>query len=74
MGIRGLTYALKSLVSRAHLRGRVVIDGPGLAFFAHHLARSHAGSSTVLDEPTYATLGQTATKWLDELQSGGLEM
>ncbi|KAF3767477.1 hypothetical protein M406DRAFT_69621 [Cryphonectria parasitica EP155] len=72
MGIRGLTAALKPFASRSELRGRVVIDGPGLAYHILTVARAQAGVSTVLDEPTYAVLGQTAAWWLDELQSCGV--
>ncbi|PSS02248.1 XPG domain containing-domain-containing protein [Coniella lustricola] len=74
MGIKGLSSALKTLVSQAQLHGRAVIDGPGLAFFIHSLARSLAGSSTVLDEPSSAMLVELAIQWLDELQSGGVNI
>lgn len=74
MGIRGLAGLLKPFASQAQLRGRVVIDGPGLAYHILTVARAQAGVSTVLDEPTYSVLGQTATRWLDELESCGTEM
>lgn len=72
MGIRGLASALKQFASREQLRGRVVIDGPALAYYILRVARLDV--STILDEPTYALLGETATQWLDSLQSCGLDV
>ncbi|ROW09808.1 hypothetical protein VMCG_02311 [Cytospora schulzeri] len=62
MGIRGLTATLKSFASRSELRGRVVIDGPALAYHILHLSRVELASSTALEEPSYSVLGSTAIR------------
>lgn len=72
MGIRGLTALLKQFASQRQLRGRVVIDGPALAYHILWVARLNA--STLLDEPRYSVVGATATQWLDSLQSYGLQV
>lgn len=74
MGVRGLTNILRPLASRSELRGRVVIDGPAFAYHIVHLARVEIGVSTPLEEPTYAVLGSTALRWLDDLQSRGVQV
>lgn len=72
MGIRGLAHVLKQFASREELRGRVVIDGPALAYHILGIARRNVLS--ILDEPTYSVLATTATQWLDSLQSHRLEV
>lgn len=74
MGIRGLTAVLRPLASRSEICGRVVIDGPSFAYHILHVARVQAGVSTALEEPTYSVLGATAVRWLDSLQSHGINM
>lgn len=72
MGIRGLANTLRQFASREELEGRVVIDGPALAYHILGIARLNA--LTILDEPTYAVLANTATQWLDSLQSHRVEV
>lgn len=72
MGIRGLTNLLRRYASREELCGRVVIDGPALAY--HILWIASHNVSTILDEPTYSVLVTTAIQWLDRLESHGLQV
>lgn len=72
MGIRGLTATLKPFAARSELHGRVVIDGPALAYHILHICRVELASSTTLEEPSYSALGSRATEWLDSLQGCGL--
>lgn len=74
MGIRGLTATLKPFAARSDLRGRLVIDGPALAYHILHLCRVELMSSTALEEPSYSVLGSTVIRWLDSLQDCGLEV
>lgn len=75
MGIKGLSTALRRFASQESLQGhRVVIDGPALAYHILWIARVEAGVSTILDNPTYTVLGDTTTRWLDSLQSHGIEV
>ncbi|KUI68290.1 hypothetical protein VM1G_04144 [Cytospora mali] len=74
MGIRGLTSTLKPFASRSELRGRVVIDGPALAYHILHICRVSLASSTALEEPPYSVLGSTAIQWLDGLHDCGIEV
>lgn len=74
MGIRGLTPALRPYATRLRLHGRVVIDGPALAYHILHVARAEAATSNPLEEPSYSVLGSTAIRWLDELQSHGIQV
>lgn len=72
MGIRGLANVLRQFASREELRGRVVIDGPALAYYILGIARLNV--LTIIDEPSYPLLATTVTQWLDSLQSHGLEV
>lgn len=72
MGIRGLANVLRQFASQEELCGRVVIDGPALAY--HILGIARLNVLTILDEPTYSVLAKIATQWLDSLQSHGLEV
>lgn len=74
MGIRGLTVTLKPFASRAELTGRVVIDGPALAYHILHISRVELSSSTTLEEPSYSVLGSKVVQWLDSLQDCGIEV
>lgn len=74
MGIRGLTATLKPFASRSELRGRVVIDGPALAYHILHISRVELASSTALEEPTYSVLASTVIQWLDSLHGCGIEV
>lgn len=74
MGISGLIRVLKTVASRSELRGRVVIDGPAFAYHILHLARVEVDASTALEEPTYSILGSTALRWLENLESYGVDM
>ncbi|KAJ4389927.1 hypothetical protein N0V93_007399 [Gnomoniopsis smithogilvyi] len=72
MGIRGLTNVLKQYASREELCGRVVIDGPAMAYHILWIARHNV--ATILDEPPYSLLAATAIQWLNRLESHGLEV
>lgn len=74
MGIPRLTSMLRSYASQAPLQGRVVVDGPALAYHVLHIARLEAATRTAVDEPSYAVLGATAIRWLDTLQSCGVQV
>lgn len=74
MGIKGLAVRLKPFASQEQLKGRIVIDGPALAYHILHLARRKAGASSILDHPTDTVLGTTTTRWLDSLQALGLDV
>lgn len=76
MGIKGLAHVLRKFASQEQLSGRVVIDGPALAYHILWLARveTSSGISTILKDPTYTTLGATVTRWLDSLQAHGLDV
>lgn len=74
MGIRGLTATLKPFASRSELCGRVVIDGPALAYHILHISRVELASSTALEEPTYSVLASTVIQWLDSLRGCGIEV
>lgn len=74
MGISGLVSVLKAVASRSELRGRVVIDGPSFAYHILHLARVEVDASTLLQEPSYSVLGSTALRWLQNLESYGLDV
>lgn len=63
---------LRQYASREHLCGRVVIDGPALAYHILWIARRNV--SNILEEPTYAVLAATAIQWLDRVASHGLEV
>lgn len=74
MGIPRLTSILRPYASVSQLQGPVVIDGPALAYHILHIARLEAETKTALDEPSYAVLGSTATRWLDTLESCGIQV
>lgn len=74
MGIRGLTSTLRPFAERSELSGRVVVDGPGLAYHILHVARVQNAVSTTLEDPSYASLGSAAVQWLDTLQSYGIQV
>lgn len=65
---------LKHYAAREELCGRVVIDGPALAYHILWVARLNVSSSTILDEPTYSVLAATVLQWLGSLQSHGVLM
>ncbi|KAJ0113970.1 hypothetical protein J7T55_010214 [Diaporthe amygdali] len=69
MGIRGLTASLRPFAARSELAGRIVIDGPALAYHILFACRLESRVSTVLKDPSYFALGSKAIQWLDDLQS-----
>lgn len=74
MGIPRLASTLKPCASKSQVQGPVVIDGPALAYHILPIARLEAGTRTAIDEPSYALLGSTAIRWLDTLQSCGIDV
>lgn len=74
MGIPRLTSMLRPYASETPLQGPAVIDGPALAYHVLHIARLETGTRTAVDEPSYAVLGSTAVRWLDTLQSCGVQV
>jgi hypothetical protein len=76
MGIQGLARRLEPYSNRytaSELEGyAAIIDGPGLAYEAHKLALSAAASQTRI--PSYADINNEAIKWLDALESQGIEV
>lgn len=74
MGIRGLTASLRPFAARSELAGRIVIDGPALAYHILFACRLESRVSTVLKDPSYSALGSKAIQWLDDLQSHGCQV
>lgn len=74
MGIKFLAPSLRPFASQEQLQGRLVIDGPSLAYHILRLARHKAEASSILDLPSYSVLGATTTRWLDGLQARGLNV
>lgn len=72
MGIPRLRQLIEPYTETAELEGRrVVIDGPGLAYQVFSKCQLRAPSGSLFDQPSYATLGEEAVKWLDDLTNSG---
>lgn len=71
MGIPRLITYLEPYATPAELSGgKVIVDGPGLAYHIYHqlLASKPRADNAIYAAPTYAELGQSAVCFLDELQ------
>ena len=77
MGIPHLITHLRPYAVDTDLNGRgVIIDGPGFAYHIYHFLLSNSGDTKNPFEslPSYASIGETALTWLDEVESYGVKM
>ncbi|KAF2133107.1 hypothetical protein P153DRAFT_149589 [Dothidotthia symphoricarpi CBS 119687] len=76
MGIPGLARRLEpyaSHYSSEQLDGyTAIVDGPSLAYYAHKLALSTAGSQFKI--PSYADINTEAIRWLDSLEKSNIKV
>ena len=71
MGVRGLTKRLRSYGIRTHIGdSHVVIDGPAMVY--HVWSQQHETRLSVLDVPSYESLGAAITSWLNLLRRHGI--
>jgi hypothetical protein len=77
MGIPHLITYLRPYATSVDLTGHsIVIDGPGLAYHVWHICLSSQPQYRNPFEaaPPYRLLGETAIKWLDELQAHNVSL
>jgi len=77
MGIPHLITHLRPYAIDTDLKGQsVVIDGPGFAYHVFHTCLSQEPNVRNPFEafPSYANVGETAIRWLEELESYGVQM
>lgn len=75
MGVHNLAKLSRPYGQSVILRGKsVVIDGPALAYYILDICRERTGSGgdSLIDEPSYRRLGQTALAWLDHIEACGV--
>lgn len=77
MGIPHLITHLRPYAVDKDLKGQcVVIDGPGFAYHIFHscLAEEPNARNPFEAFPSYEKIGDTAIRWLDELEGYGVEV
>lgn len=77
MGIPRLITYLEPYATPAELSGgKVIVDGPGLAYHIYHrlLATKPRADNAIYAAPTYAELGHSTVMFLDELQKHNVIM
>jgi hypothetical protein len=77
MGIPHLITHLRPYASTIDVKGEaVVIDGPGFAYHIFHICLGFQPNARNPFEaaPSYQVIGETAIKWLEELESYGAEV
>lgn len=52
----------------------MVIDGPAFAYHIFFACRLESRVCTTLQDPPYSVLGSAAIRWLDNLQSRGIQV
>lgn len=77
MGIPHLITHLRPYANETDLKGwAVVIDGPGFAYHVFHTCLSDEPNARNPFEafPSYEKVGETAIRWLEELESCGVQI
>lgn len=75
MGIPQFKRHLEPYGERCALKqGKVVVDGPALAYHILNLCSRTTRKTSPFEQPSYDLLGRTAIAWLDHIQACGLSV